>query len=138
MKADRAKIAELHAKGFNCAQVVAAMCRNLSGIDEETALAAMGGFGGGLRCGEVCGALCGGVYALGMCVPYADGRDAAAKEKIAELTVGLTDSFRNRFDVLTCRALLASGGRQRCEELMAATVELVYELIEREKENGNL
>lgn len=135
---DRAKIAQLHAKGFNCAQVVAYMCRGLSGVDERTALAAMGGFGGGLRCGEVCGAVCGGVYSLGMTIPYADGRDVAAKGKVAELTISLTNRFLDQYGALTCRELLASGGRQHCEELMAGTVELLREIIEGKNENGNL
>jgi len=132
MKADRVKIAELHAKGFSCAQVVAFMCRDVSGVDEKTALAAMGGFGGGLRCGEVCGAVCGAVYSLGMTMPYDDEHDTAAKEKIAEKTICLTDKFRDQYGALTCRELLASRGRANCEELMAGAVELLHEIIEGE------
>lgn len=138
MKADIIEIAGLHASGFSCAQVVAYMCRDLSGIDEKTALSAMGGFGGGLRCGEVCGAAAGGVYSLGMSLPYSEGSNLEAKEKISELTKELMARFREEFGILTCRELLESGGREMCEKYMARVIELIHELIEREKTNGNI
>ena len=43
---------EYHEKGFNCAQSVLCACGAYTGLDEKTALAVSGGFGGGLRCGE--------------------------------------------------------------------------------------
>ena len=138
MKADTKKIAELHASGFSCAQVVAYMCRDLSGIDERTALSAMGGFGGGLRCGEVCGAVSGGVYSLGMSFSYSEGSNLAAKEKISELTKEFTARFREEFGSLPCRELLETGGRKMCEKYMAGAVELIHEITEREKTDGNL
>lgn len=134
MTADKEKIAELHAKGFSCAQVVAYMCRDLSGIDDKTALAAMGGFGGGLRCGEVCGAVSAGVYTLGLYYPYTDGNDKEAKEKIMELTKSFTARFNEEFGALPCRDLLAAGGHERCENYMARAIELIHEIIERDTE----
>ncbi len=134
MKADREKIARLHGAGFNCAQVVAAMCAELSGAEEKQALSAMGGFGGGVRCGEICGAVSGGVYSLGLRYPYTDGTDLQTKNAIAELTKAFTARFHERFGALTCRALLDSaGGHARCEEFMAGAVELIYEILEGEE-----
>ena len=46
----------LHGQGYNCAQAVLAACGEYTGMDEKTALAISGGFGGGMRCGEMCGA----------------------------------------------------------------------------------
>ncbi len=138
MTADKIKIAEIHASGFNCAQVVAYFCRDLSGIDEKTALAAMGGFGGGLKCGEVCGAVSGGVYTLSNYCPYTDGKDLQAKTKITELTKSFTTAFREEYGTLLCRDLTSDGSHERCEEYMAKAIELIHEMIEREKTNGNL
>lgn len=137
MTADREKLSEIHAKGFNCAQVVASMCHELSGIDEQSALAAMGGFGGGLRCGEVCGAVSGAVFTLGLCCPYnEDNKDT--KTKITELTKECTAAFKEKFGTLSCRELLAANGKTACENYMAYAIELTHEIIERENENGNL
>ena len=57
-----------------------------TGLDEKTALAVSGGFGGGVRCGEICGAVSGAVMAMGLAFPFNDGDDAQAKAKIAKLT----------------------------------------------------
>ena len=135
---DRKKVSELHGSGFNCAQVVAVMCREKSGVDEKAALAAMGGFGGGLRCGEVCGAVSGGVYSLGGYCPYTDGTDLETKKKIADLTKNFTAQFKDEFGTLLCRNLTSDGSFSRCEGYMARASELVMEIIEGNEKNGNL
>ena len=84
----------LHDQGFNCAQIVAWLCRDCSGIDKTTALSAMNGFGGGLRCGEICGAVAGGVYTLGLCRLFDDPADKAPRAEVAELANRLTDAFQ--------------------------------------------
>ena len=132
------KAHELHSLGFNCAQVVAILCRDLSGVDEKTALAAMGGFGGGMRNAEVCGAVSGGVFSLGLYCPYSDAANAETKNRIASLTKSFTASFKEKFGTLTCRDLTSNGSFARCEEYMAGASELIHELIERDKQNGNL
>lgn len=135
---DKKRVGELHGAGFNCAQVVAVMCHEMSGVDEKTALSAMGGFGGGLRCGEVCGAVSGGVYSLGGYCPYTDGADLEAKKKIAELTKSFTAEFKDEFGTLICRELTSDGSFCRCEGYMARASEMVMEIIERDETNGNL
>jgi len=132
------KVSELHSAGFNCAQVVAVMCRELSGVDEKTALAAMGGFGGGMRCGEVCGAVSGGVYALGNYCPYTDGAVSEVKMKIAELTKSFTAAFKDEFGTLLCRDLTSDGSFSLCEGYMERASKLIMEIIERDKQNGDL
>lgn len=130
---DCEKANELHSLGFNCAQVVADLCCDISGVDEKTALAAMGGFGGGMRCGEICGAVSGGVYTLSLYCPYTDGTDTQSKMKITELTKNFTAAFKDEFGALTCRNLISEGNPKRCEEYMARASELAHEIIERDK-----
>ena len=77
----------LHGCGFNCAQSVLAALGSYTGLDEKTALAVSGGFGGGVRCGEICGAASGAVMALGLAFPYSDGEDSVSKTRIAKLTI---------------------------------------------------
>ncbi|NCB74116.1 MAG: C_GCAxxG_C_C family protein [Clostridia bacterium] len=136
--ADINKVHELHGQGFNCAQVVAYFCCDISGADRKAALSAMGGFGGGLRCGEVCGAVSGGVYSLGQYCPYTDSSDIATKTKIAELTVSFTSQARAELGALACRELIPDGDHSPCEGFMARCIDLVHEIIERDKQNGNL
>ena len=57
---------ELRAESYNCAQAVIAAVANDVGITEEAAFGFAGGFGGGLRLGEVCGAATGAVMAIGL------------------------------------------------------------------------
>lgn len=132
--ADIKKADELHSRGFNCAQVVASLCRDISGADEKTALASMGGFGGGVRCGEICGAVTGGVYSLGLYCPYADGADIEAKAKIAELTKSFTAAFKEKFGTVVCRELIPEDDHSPCVEYMASAAELIHDIIEREKQ----
>ena len=135
---DMTKIHEMHAKGFNCAQVVAYFCCDINGADPEAALTAMGGFGGGLRCGEVCGTVSGAVYSLGQYCPYTDGNDTVAKSKIAELTIAFTAAFKEKFGTMTCRELIPDGDHAPCEGYMAWCIDKVHEIIEGDKRNGNL
>ena len=130
---DCKKAHELHSRGFNCAQVVADLCRDISGADEKTALASMGGFGGGMRCGEICGAVSGGVYSLSLYCPYSDSADTEAKAKIAELTKSFTAAFKEEFGTLTCRELIPEDDHSPCELYMARASELIHEIIERDK-----
>ena len=123
------QVSSLHKSGFNCAQVVAALCGPLCEIPAETAKAAMGGFGGGLRSGEVCGAVAGAVYTLGMAFPYTDGENLDAKAKIAALTIKLTSSFRVKYGTLVCRELVKKYGRPLCEEFMLYAAQLTEEII---------
>lgn len=127
------EISSLHKSGFNCAQVVACLSAGLSGADITNAKAAMGGFGGGLRSGEVCGAVSGAIFSLGLCFPYTDGSDTEAKDKIARLTKQLTGAFRERYGSLTCAELLKTHGRPMCEMFMEYALQLVYDLAREER-----
>ena len=118
---------EYHEKGFNCAQSVLCSCAEYTGLDEKTALAVSGGFGGGLRCGEVCGAVSGAVMAVGMCCQYVDNNDLETKAKIAELAKHVCGEFNNKYGVIRCADLKKAG--KPCAELIEYCAELCERTI---------
>ena len=118
---------EYHEIGFNCAQSVLCSCAEYTGLNEKTALAVSGGFGGGLRCGEVCGAVSGMVMALGMCCQYNDNTDLDTKAKIAELAKNSTADFCEKFGFLRCVDLKKAG--KPCAELIEYCAELAEKTI---------
>ena len=125
------KAVSYHRAGFNCAQSVLCSCGAYTGLDEKTALAVSGGLGGGFRCGEICGALSGAVLAAGLCCPYHDAADCAAKEEIAKLTRRLTEIFREHFGEVRCEKLKSDGSR--CNEyiaFMAETCENIFQQLQ--------
>lgn len=122
------KALQLRAQGFNCAQCVLAAFGEKTGLDENTALAVSGGFGGGVRCGEICGALSGAVMALGLTAPYKDGADTEARNRIAKLTMAMDKGFAQQFGCLRCQDLKRSG--IPCNELIAWAAEAAEKMIE--------
>ena len=121
----------LHACGYNCAQSVLAALGGYTGLEEKTALALSGGFGGGVRCGEICGAASGAVMALGLAFPYTDGEDAGARARIAKLTMALNRDFQQQFGNMRCQDLKRSG--VPCDELIAWAAARAEELIRENK-----
>ena len=121
----------LHERGFNCAQSVLAALGSYTGLDEKTALAVSGGFGGGVRCGEICGAASGAVMAIGLAFPYADGEDAEARARIAKLTMRLNRDFVKEFGCIRCQDLKRNG--VPCDELIAWAAKRAEEIIQENK-----
>jgi C_GCAxxG_C_C family probable redox protein len=121
----------LHGCGFNCAQSVLAALGSYTGMEEKTALALSGGFGGGVRCGEICGAASGAVMALGLAFPYADGEDAEAKSRIAKLTMKMNRDFLKEFGCIRCQDLKRNG--IPCDELIAWAAAHAEEIIQENK-----
>ena len=99
-----------HKEGYNCAQSVAGAFADLLGMAPEQAMAAMGGFGGGIGGSheEVCGAVSGGVLVLGMLTPHTDGADKAGKVRV----YARAKEFRRRFEAVF--------GLTRCGDLLRA------------------
>ena len=116
--------------GYNCAQSVLAALGSYTGLDEKTALSVAGGFGGGVRCGEICGAASGAVMALGLAFPYAHVDDAEAKARIAKLAMTMNRDYSNQFGCIRCQDLKRNG--ISCEELIAWAAKHAEEII---KEN---
>lgn len=124
---DRERLIRTHAAGFNCAQCVASYFSDRTGMDEKTALAATGGFGGGFRCGDICGAASAAIMALGLMNPYNDNSEMA-KAKIAELTREFEKRFLERYEYLDCRDLRGKG-HVPCGELICGAAEIVDEML---------
>ena len=118
----------LRSCGFNCSQSVLAALGPYTGLDEKTALAISGGFGGGVRCREICGAVCGAAMALGMAFPYTDGSDAQQKAIISRLTVNLTSTFSDQFGCIRCADLKQKA--VPCPELIAYAARLAEQIIQ--------
>lgn len=120
----------LRSCGYNCAQSVLAALGSYTSLDVKTALSVSGGFGGGVRCGEICGAASGAVMALGLAFPYVNGEDAEAKTRISKLTLAMNRDFVKQFGCIRCQDLKRSG--IPCEELIAWAARHAEEII---KEN---
>ena len=117
--------------GFNCAQSVCTACSDLIGLDEKQALAVSGGFGGGVRCGEICGALTGAVMAIGAVYPFNDCTDQQAKDKIAALAVECTGKFKEKYGCVRCEELKAA--QYSCPEIIEYGAELAEQIIKDNK-----
>lgn len=123
------KAMELHKSGYNCAQSVIAACCDLVGLDEKTALAIAGGFGGGIRCGEVCGAASGGVMILSLAMPFNE-TDSENKDKVAAAAKAFCTAFKTQYDAIRCADLLKSHDRKAfCRAAIGETAELVEKMV---------
>ena len=121
------KALALHDQGFNCAQSVLAALGDYTGLDEKTALAVSGGFGGGVRCGEICGACSGAVMALGLAHPHTIGEDAEARGKISKMTGAFTRQFADDQGCLRCIDLKRAG--RPCDDLIAYAAEEAEKIL---------
>ena len=144
---DRISLANAyHDKGFNCCQSVFAAFGDLTGLDETTALKVAGGFGGGVKVGEICGAASGAVMVIGMLYPHVTDNNMEEKKLVGEVTVEFLKRFEARFGHLPCRdlklikigaemapAAAAHGINKHCAVLIAEAVAMLEELLEERK-----
>jgi C_GCAxxG_C_C family probable redox protein len=121
------KALALHDQGFNCAQSVVAALGEYTGLDEKTALAVSGGFGGGVRCGEICGACSGAVMALGLVHPHTSGEDAESRARIGRLAGAFTRQFAADQGCLRCVDLKRAG--RPCDDLIAYAAEAAETIL---------
>lgn len=126
---------------FNCAQSVFAPFAEDYDIECEDALRIAGGFGGGVRCGELCGAVSGGVMVVGASKGQSNPADTAAKQSCNAATIAFTDAFKSRHGALTCRELLGTdistpegqakfadeNLKVRCDGFVKSSVEILEE-----------
>ena len=100
------KALELHDSGYNCSQsVIGAFCEQY-GLDEQLGLKITGGFGGGLRCGEICGAVSGAVMIIGLKYGQNNLDDKSAKEECYKITSEFMEEYAKRNKSVVCRELL--------------------------------
>ena len=96
------KAREYFLADYNCAQSVFATFAEDIGIDEETALKASCGLGGGVgRLREVCGAVCGAAMLCGFT------EDAKNKAEVYKKVQEIAEEFKKKNnDTYVCRDLL--------------------------------
>lgn len=139
---DRCALANAyHEKGFNCCQSVLAAFGDITGLDERTALCIGGGFGGGVKTGEICGAASGAVMVIGMLFPHVTDNNMEEKKVVGDVTKEFLARFQSRFGYVDCRDLkkikvpddIPSANRlgitKHCAVLIVAAVELLEEML---------
>lgn len=98
-------------RGYNCAQATAAAFADAMGLDEDTVLDVMAGFGagmGGLR--ETCGAVSAMVFAAGAFAGHPAPPDRAAKKALYDTVKTMVGAFANQHGSTSCRDLLRAAG----------------------------
>ena len=131
--ADMSKAYEMYKAGFSCGPIVATFLSETCGFDEKAARAALGGFGGGMYCGETCSAVIGAVYSLGMYCNHCEYNDPQAGDKIAEMTKEFAERFKAKHGSLACRDLSKPADLHKCAEYIDSAEALVKELVERDR-----
>ena len=93
--------------GLNCSQSVFLAFRDLTGLDEKSAMKLSAPLGGGVgRMREICGTVSAMMLVLG-CVFYdADHPTTAEKSAFYALEQELADRFRQKYGSIVCRELL--------------------------------
>lgn len=99
---------ELFDAGFNCAQAVIGVFSDELNIDISTALRMAGGFGHGLRSGEICGAFSGAAMLVGLRDGADDPGDQTAKNSCNAQTLELMRTLKARLGVCQCRDILVN------------------------------
>ena len=141
---DRAKLAkEYSGKGYNCAQAVACSFSDVIGLPPEKVAGLLGGFGGGLRTGEVCGVITGAALVLGAKWPLDDPSDSERKAFISEKVMLLQKEFADRFGAVRCEVLKPMdpapekspasqrlGVEKTCGIYIVAAVEILEKMLE--------
>lgn len=132
---DKAKIIEdavaLRDSGYNCAQAVLCALRDYTNLDDKTALAIAGAFGGGVGSGEICGTIVGGLMAVGIKNPYIDNTRPEDKKTIRNLATGFCRTYNEKYGCCRCKDLKLNG--IDCGELVAFGAETAIKIIEENK-----
>ena len=138
MTRHEALAAELHSRGYSCAQATLAAFSDMIDIDRETLLRLTAGFGGGIAdLHEVCGAVTGILMAADLI--FAEGapdKKLRAAHDYPRLRA-LTDAFSRENHSLLCRELLGVDGAEMkrpadktCHDLVTDAARLLDEYID--------
>ena len=95
-------------QGYNCAQAVILAFADEIGLDKESAVKFISGFGGGFgRMREVCGAVSGMVAVLSAKEGYVDPTDNVTKMELYKKIQTLMAKFKEENGSYICRELLS-------------------------------
>ena len=93
--------------GYNCCQSVMLACRDLTGLDEETALMLSSGFSGGIAgTRNVCGTVIGMVMVANMMNGYTMPKDMIGKKRVNTFVQKLLGDFQKQNGSIMCGELL--------------------------------
>ena len=102
------KAVDLFKSGYNCAQAVAGAYADLFGIDENTALRAIEGFGGGIgRMRLTCGAVTGMTFLCGLKYSKGIAGDTDTRTIIYDTVRKMAGEFEKMNGSIECAALLS-------------------------------
>lgn len=110
MESRKAQAAELHAKGYNCAQAVACTYADLVGVSKEEAFRSMEAFGlgmGGMQ--GTCGALSGAVYLAGLINSDGNLEAPATKGSTYKISRKILELFNEKNSSTLCYELKGVG-----------------------------
>ncbi len=140
---ERCRLAmERHATTLNCAQSVLCAFSDVIGLSEDQCCALGSAFGGGLRYGGVCGTVSAAAMILGILYPHTPANGMEGKQRSTRLIREFQRRFKERFDKLDCRDLLASRDLRgtgmteelnvtaHCDILIVSAVELLCGMLE--------
>lgn len=99
------KIAENHAKGYNCCQCVLCAYSDLLGVDEATLFKVSEGFGLGMGMMGTCGAATAMFMAAGLKNSSGDVEAKLTKPETMKLVKEMAQEFENRVGSLECRVI---------------------------------
>lgn len=99
------KIAENHAKGYNCCQCVLCAYSDLLGVDEEILFKVSEGFGLGMGMMGTCGAATGMFMAAGLKNSSGDADKELTKPATMKLVKEMAAEFEERVGSLECRVI---------------------------------
>ncbi len=128
----------LHRKGFNCAQSVALPFCDELGVDKETVLKGLEGFGAGMGdMNHTCGALSGAVFVAGLCSSCSSCKDGAVgKKDTYALCREITAAFVKECGSDNCRILKGldtSCPLKSCDECVAAAAKIAERVVANKK-----
>ena len=126
--------AELHAKGYNCAQSVACVFANEVDVPKELLFKAAEGFGAGVGTMEgICGALSGAVMIAGLKNSTANLEAPDSKASTMKISKQLITNFKDRVGSITCREIKGNNPDHKvlcsCDDCIGHGVKLVEELV---------
>lgn len=129
-----AHAAELHARGFNCAQCVACTLAPFVQTDADTCFRATEGLGGGLGgFTETCGALLGGAFVLGL-ANSAGYENPVSKPATYALVRELAEAFRTETGATLCcdiKGAASPAPSPNCPACIERGVRLTASVLER-------
>ena len=146
------KALDVFSGNFNCSQAVLSPFAEELGIEKEIYLKVATAFGGGMRKGEVCGAVTGALMGLGLNYGHYENDNLVSKDKAYALTKEFMKSFEEKNGSVICKNLLGYDlsneeelkiikekglFKSVCPKAIESAVEILEEILKREKDENN-